>query len=952
MRTVQAESGKAIIRFEYDPDAVEKVKAIPGRRWNADEKFWWVIVTPEVQPHLLELRDNFGFKVDPAFELPKESFRGENLLDTEWNPPEGVLKEKLYPYQRAGVEWALKRIARSEGKNAEWYLQKVERISEKNDALFGNRENQKGARSGEGDSEREIQKSESKNQSFGIDEKSYAESDHSKETFTVNEGDEAELQGRERGSSNRNHFETYPANGKNRTDSGSSSENEKKSWDADFLQTGFRKSGNEDRSGNRRPVPLPIEEKDARRKKNQGTRSDGVGNNSIEQQRGFIIADEPGVGKTAQAIALAKLSDGLPALVVCPASLKINWAREIERWTGERATIMGKGPQDYWFGTGNWMIVNYDILDRFEFPEFKTIIADEAHYLKNGKTKRSDLFKQLSKKAKRVIMLTGTPVLSRPAEIVNLLTILEYMEKFGGWWKFMTRYCNPPEAPIWMEDLSFKKLGEIRVGDKILGWSKEKNKRRKITKSVVLEIKKRNSKIIKIIFESGREIRCTQDHYWLSCASRGDGSDYFVRPKVGKTLSFVVEPTKEIPVEKIRDAGWLSGIYDGEATGDRIAQSKKANPIVWKKIEETLKSLDLSYSISKNEDAFYLTGGFQNKVKFLNWCRPEKSERLINKIIGKSKVRQPDKIVEIKEDGYGEVISMTTSTGNYFAWGYASKNCGAYRGKFGIVAKGANNIAELSKLLRDVCMIRREKTEVLKDLPEKTRTVIEMELPDAAKKSYERAESDFIEWLQQQEGDEAARRAMQAETLVRIGKLRQLAARGRMVPTCEWIDDFIETGRKLVVFGWHKDILYELGAKYGAPVITGDTPLEHRQEYVDRFQEDPETKILVLGIRAGGVGLTLTAASDVLFVETGWTAGEMDQAEDRCHRIGQKNNVACYYAFAPGTIDEYLMDLIEEKRNIYRRTMGEENKIRRSKGKIGEVLMGIILKNQMEKEST
>lgn len=556
MRTVQAESGKAIIRFEYDPDAVEKVKAIPGRRWNADEKFWWVIVTPEVQPHLLELRDNFGFKIDPAFELPKESFRGENLLDTEWNPPEGVLKEKLYPYQRAGVEWGLKRIARSEGKNAD------------------------------------------------------------------------------------------------------------------------------------------------------------------EQQRGFIIADEPGVGKTAQAIALAKLSDGLPALVVCPASLKINWAREIERWTGERATIMGKGPQDYWFGTGNWMIVNYDILDRFEFPEFKTIIADEAHYLKNGKTKRSDLFKQLSKKAKRVIMLTGTPVLSRPAEIVNLLTILEYMEKFGGWWKFMTRYC------------------------------------------------------------------------------------------------------------------------------------------------------------------------------------------------------------------------------------------GAYRGKFGIVAKGANNIAELSKLLRDVCMIRREKTEVLKDLPEKTRTVIEMELPDAAKKSYERAESDFIEWLQQQEGDEAARRAMQAETLVRIGKLRQLAARGRMVPTCEWIDDFIETGRKLVVFGWHKDILYELGAKYGAPVITGDTPLEHRQEYVDRFQEDPETKILVLGIRAGGVGLTLTAASDVLFVETGWTAGEMDQAEDRCHRIGQKNNVACYYAFAPGTIDEYLMDLIEEKRNIYRRTMGEENKIRRSKGKIGEVLMGIILKNQMEKEST
>ena len=92
--------------------------------------------------------------------------------------------------------------------------------------------------------------------------------------------------------------------------------------------------------------------------------------------------------------------------------------------------------------------------------------------------------------------------------------------------------------------------------------------------------------------------------------------------------------------------------------------------------------------------------------------------------------------------------------------------------------------------------------------------------------------------------------------------------------------------------------------------------MEDRQKAVDAFQNDPKARVIVLNLQAGGVGLTLTAGSDVCFVQQGWTPGEHDQAEDRCHRIGQKNSVQAWYLIGVNTIDEDIYDLIDAKRAV------------------------------------
>jgi hypothetical protein len=162
----------------------------------------------------------------------------------------------------------------------------------------------------------------------------------------------------------------------------------------------------------------------------------------------------------------------------------------------------------------------------------------------------------------------------------------------------------------------------------------------------------------------------------------------------------------------------------------------------------------------------------------------------------------------------------------------------------------------------------------------------------------------------------AEARAERARQLVKIEALKSTAARGKLEAVARWVEDFLESGEKLVLFGWHREIVDTLAERFGAPKITGDTSTEDRQAAVDCFQGNPDTRLLVCNVRAGGVGLTLTASSNVGFCELGWTPAEHDQAEDRCHRIGQRDSVNAWYLLAEDTIDTQIHALIEKKRAV------------------------------------
>lgn len=451
------------------------------------------------------------------------------------------------------------------------------------------------------------------------------------------------------------------------------------------------------------------------------------------QKKRCIMGDEPGLGKTAQAIGVLTISKAFPALVICPASLKVNWQRELKKFGGLNAVILSDDNRSTWQmfwdmrlqngrHAAEVFITNYESLRKYfvtkarkdgrftlksvEFDErkdlFRTVIIDESHKCKTSSTQQSKFVQGIAQGKEYVLELTGTPVVNNNIDLVQQLTIMDRLGDFGGYSKFMARYC----------------------------------------------------------------------------------------------------------------------------AGERKS----------------------------------------------------------------------------------------------------------------------SHLKELNYLLRKNCFFRRLKKDVLTQLPDKTRSYLVMDIDN--RKEYRDAERDIIDHLKKYKDadDEKIQKTIRGAIMVKMGILKQISAKGKVQGAIDIIHNTIDGGQKLIVFCFLKEVVAALKREFrDAVTVTGDDNDKQKQWAVDRFQGDENCRLIILNYRSGGTGLTLTAASNVLFVEFPWTYADCCQAEDRSHRNGQKNAVNCVYLLGKDTIDEYMYNLIQSKKDIANGVTGTDEEIVEKKESMQDMLYNAAL---------
>jgi SWI/SNF-related matrix-associated actin-dependent regulator 1 of chromatin subfamily A len=222
--------------------------------------------------------------------------------------------------------------------------------------------------------------------------------------------------------------------------------------------------------------------------------------------------------------------------------------------------------------------------------------------------------------------------------------------------------------------------------------------------------------------------------------------------------------------------------------------------------------------------------------------------------------------------------------------------------------------------LRRHCFVRRLKSEVMPQLPPKRQVVVPVALTNDSE--YRLAEEDVIEWLRSQpldlrELDAKIAATLRAERLAQLAALQRLAARGKLAAALAWIHDFLASGLPLVVFARHREIQQAVVERFPSALhLLGEDSLAERERSVAAFQEEAGPSLIVCATRVAGQGITLTRASNVCFLELEWTPALHDQAEDRCHRIGQRDAVTAWYLLAAETSDETMARLIQRKRQV------------------------------------
>lgn len=242
---------------------------------------------------------------------------------------------------------------------------------------------------------------------------------------------------------------------------------------------------------------------------------------------------------------------------------------------------------------------------------------------------------------------------------------------------------------------------------------------------------------------------------------------------------------------------------------------------------------------------------------------------------------------------------------------------------------GATNLDELQVILRKRHMVRRLKADVLTQLPPKTRQLMVIdpntrEMKDAldAEKKLMEEQGLSIDEIADAIGDDAleigVKKLHKDKVFHSFGNVRLQIAMAKLPIVLDFTDEILENTNKVVMFAWHRDVVDAIEKHYGPRCVKfyGGMSIDEKKEAENRFMSDPDVNVFIGNIQSAGVGLTLTASHTVVFVEMDWVPAMMQQAEDRLHRITQKDNVLVYYTIVDGSMDASIASTLVRKLGI------------------------------------
>jgi SWI/SNF-related matrix-associated actin-dependent regulator 1 of chromatin subfamily A len=240
-------------------------------------------------------------------------------------------------------------------------------------------------------------------------------------------------------------------------------------------------------------------------------------------------------------------------------------------------------------------------------------------------------------------------------------------------------------------------------------------------------------------------------------------------------------------------------------------------------------------------------------------------------------------------------------------YSFAKRYCGAFDNGYGLDSRGASNVEELARTISGV-MLRRAKAEAL-DLPPKTRTWLPVEVEAKQARKLEAQALAFYSDNPQRSGP------TWIDFLGRLNKARHALAVAKAPLTIAAVRERVEAGEKVVVFSSYAAVVEKIEAAFGdaCVTITGADNSRARQKAADRLQKDDSVRVLVGNLHAAGVGITLTAATHVVFNDLDWVPANHWQAEDRIYRIGQTRPAFVTYLCAEGTLDDFVAAQLEQK---------------------------------------